>query len=958
MKSDRLHGKKTLRINGFLDEFEKDEVKRKVNLLGEFQSFGIALSKKGKGYIGKCPWHQDETSSLSVDQEQGLYHCFGCGESGDVFTLVEKMKGYDFKEALQYLKTKSVAYSSTGDKPSPVGFFPGAGPLVEPSAPFASSIVTPNRQVVLPSLSPSFASEEKAPVPASGGTGVGSEHDTPSQQAEAARDTVEDGLLGVVAAYYHKRLFENPAALEYLARRGLADVRNYERFQIGFADGSVLEKISSKQMKYLQACGILRDNGSEHFARCLVFPVVDDLGTVVSMYGRSIDDEARLKHLYLPGPHRGVFHRKASKVYDEILLTESIIDALSLVELSIENVQALYGTGGFTEEHLRILKDDRVKTVVLALDSDEPGQSASEKHKEKLLTEGFRVKVVSPAACTPEGTPCKDWNELLHTSVDAAKIKSALENAAVFENTAEQSGEFFQAIKDELHWVFTIGEITYRMAGVKDVFIGSLRVSIKAERGDERYFDNLDLYAARGRRSYAGELASVFNLEPRRIEKDLVRMLEYLEDERDRKLRVNGAEVVPVMSEADRELGMSFLKSPRLFEEIVEDLSTLGYVGEDLNKQLLYVAASSRILDDPISVLILSQSASGKSMLVDTVKKLMPPEDVIAVTSLSDQALNYIPSLSHKFLVLGEAVHNDIIEHQIREMLSGKELSRLVTVKEENTGKMMSREVKTPAIVSAVMSGTNHRINPENASRCFVVNADESEEQTKRIHAAQREKHSLERIFTKSTVVPLIIRKHHAAQRLLKKMVIVNPFERHLSFPTTLMRTRRDNDRFIDLIVANCHERQYQKEVQRVDGMEYIECDLEDYRIAYNVMVNGVLSSTMLEIPRGALDLYESMRELSRTIAKKRQLAFHEATFTQRDVREHTGQSQTWIRTHLRVLVEYEYVVVSRGGTERMRGFYRLRADEAIKQLDTSMIPTVEQMAKLIAASNGHEQAS
>ena len=71
-------------------------------------------------------------------------------------------------------------------------------------------------------------------------------------------------------------------------------------------------------------------------------------------------------------------------------------------------------------------------------------------------------------------------------------------------------------------------------------------------------------------------------------------------------------------------------------------MDTLGYVGEDLNKILLYLAASSRILDDPISVMILSQSASGKSMLVSTLKKLIPPEDVISLTSLSDQALNYI----------------------------------------------------------------------------------------------------------------------------------------------------------------------------------------------------------------------------------------------------------------------------------------------------------------------------
>ena len=219
-----------------------------------------------------------------------------------------------------------------------------------------------------------------------------------------------------------------------------------------------------------------------------------------------------------------------------------------------------------------------------------------------------------------------------------------------------------------------------------------------------------------------------------RVERDLVLILERLEAERDTALRMGNKKAVVEMSATDRALGLSLLTDPQLFSRIVEDLSALGYVGEDLNKELLYLCASSRKLDDPISVLILSQSASGKSFLVDSVKKLMPPEDVVAVTSLSDQALNYIDDLTHKFLVLGEAVHGDVVEHQIREMLSGKELSRLVTIKDPESGKMQSRVVRTPVIVSSVMSGTNQAVNPENASRCFLVNADETRSQTARIH--------------------------------------------------------------------------------------------------------------------------------------------------------------------------------------------------------------------------------
>ena len=79
------------------------------------------------------------------------------------------------------------------------------------------------------------------------------------------------------------------------------------------------------------------------------------------------------------------------------------------------------------------------------------------------------------------------------------------------------------------------------------------------------------------------------------------------------------------------------------------------------------------------------------------------------MTSLSDQALQYLPedALLHKFLVMGEAVHSEVVEHQVREMLSSRELSRLVTLKDERTGELSSRMVRKPVVVSCALSTTN-----------------------------------------------------------------------------------------------------------------------------------------------------------------------------------------------------------------------------------------------------------
>ena len=543
------------------------------------------------------------------------------------------------------------------------------------------------------------------------------------------------------------------------------------------------------------------------------------------------------------------------------------------------------------------------------------------------------VRTTVPAESPPAGAP------------PVAVAIQATDTSSAAAAPVAAASEELRFERDGLFQVFTIGALEYRVGGVRQLFVTSLKVNIRASTGGSSYYDSLDLYAAKSRSGFAQALARTFGTELARVEKDLVLILEYLERERDEALKTGNRKAVAPVSAADRELGLSLLRDSRLFERIVEDMSALGYVGEDLNKVLVYLAASSRKLDDPISVLILSQSAAGKSYLVDTVRRLMPEDEVVAVTSLSDQALNYIDDLTHKFLILGEAVHGEVVEHQIREMLSGKELSRLVTIKDPETGKMQSQVVRTPVIVSSVLSGTSHNINPENASRYFVVNADESREQTERIHEAQREKFSLEHLRAGAGAAETIIRTHQAAQRLLSKVAIVNEFAPHLGFPTNLMRSRRDHDRFLDLIASVCFVRQYQKKTETVGGREYIRCDLEDYAVAYRIMVDGVLASTMRELPAGAQLLYEELRKLARSEAKKQRVETEEVALTQRQIREYTGLGQTWVRTNLRQLVDYEYLSVARGGAERSKGFYRLRSDESIGGTDFSMIPSPEEMA-------------
>ena len=305
--------------------------------------------------------------------------------------------------------------------------------------------------------------------------------------------------------------------------------------------------------------------------------------------------------------------------------------------------------------------------------------------------------------------------------------------------------------------------------------------------------------------------------------------------------------------------------------------------------------------------------------------------------------------LLNKFLVLGEFEHSEVVEHQIREMLSRKELTRFVTLKDDKTGRMRSELIRTQLIVSCVLSSTRRNINPENLSRFFVINTDESRLHTKRIMKEQRQKDLIDKVISKKKDLNNIVSKHHAAQLLLKKLVVVNEYAPLIDFPDMLVRVRRDHMRFLNLIKSVCFLRQYQKEVKIKDGLKYIECDLKDYSIAYRIMVDGILASTLLEIPKSAVELYEAIREMVKTMSRESELKAVDISFTQRQVREHTKYGHSWIKQNLRILIEYEYLLVCRGGGARSKGFYKLNVDEEISKLDVSMIPEPAKLKELLA---------
>jgi DNA primase catalytic core len=327
-----------------IPEAEIERVKRETDLMALIRSRGIELRRHGtKDLIGRCPFHDDgQTPNLIVSADKGLWHCMACGKAGNAIQFVAQHDGLSFRHAFELLAEGHGA---------------------------------------------AFAAQAAA------------RHSTVPRLACPLDPAVDDAtLFGQVVAYYHERLNSTPVAREYLAARGLDDPETMARFQIGFADRSLGLRLPYRNRdegetlrQRLQQLGLWRESGHEHFNGCVVVPFQDAGGKVVSLYGRRVTPGV-VRHLYPPGPHRGLFNREAFE-HDEVILCEAVLDALTFWRHGFRNVSALFGTEGLTDELWEAL--GRVKRVRLAYDADEAGERAAERDAERLRGVGievFRIK--------------------------------------------------------------------------------------------------------------------------------------------------------------------------------------------------------------------------------------------------------------------------------------------------------------------------------------------------------------------------------------------------------------------------------------------------------------------------------------------------------------------------------------------------------------------------------------
>ena len=913
-------------------------IREEVQLERLAEARGVELRRHGADLMGRCPFHDDREPSLVLTPGKNLWHCLGeCQTGGSPIDWVMKAEGVSFRHAVEILRAEHFPTTPSLDGP-------------------------PQRSSV-PKLAP--------PVDL---------------------DADDRELLAQVIGYYHQTLKESPEALGYLEKRGLVHPELVDRFKLGYANRTLGYRLPAMNRKAgqeirsrLQKLGVLRDSGHEHLNGSLVVPILGEGGEVLGAYGRKITPAHQLRagtplHLYLPGPHRGVFNVEAVVSSKEVVLCESLIDALTFWCAGFRNVTASYGVEGFTHDHLAAFKTYGTEHVLIAYDRDEAGDRAAESLAKKLMAEGvgcsrvqfpkgmdaneYALKVqpaakalglllrtaawmgngakpASAAAAVPAEVaappPATPVSESPFAPIPAVPAVCTFEQPAPLAAKEEKPHAEAGATTPDLDEVLVpLGDRRYRLRGLrKNLAWGVLKLNVLVTReGPEAealfappsplsgfFVDTLDLYSARQRAAFEKQAAHELGLIEETIKRDLGQLLRRAEELQQESIRktLEPQEKPVLLSEEETTEALAFLRDPKLLARILEDFETGGLVGEDTNKLTAYLAAVSRKLDKPLAVIVQSSSAAGKSALMEAVLGFVPEEEREKYSALTGQSLFYFgegKSLRHKILAIAEEEGAEKAGYALKLLQSEGELSIASTGKDPQTGRLVTQEYRVEGPVMIFLTTTAIEIDEELLNRCLVLTVDESREQTRRIHELQRRASTLDGILA-SRRKPKALKVHRNAQRLLRPLLVHNPYASRLTFLDEKTRMRRDHVKYLKLIEAIALLFQYQREVKSltVDGeiVEYVEATLADVGLA-NRLASEVLGRSLDELPPQTRRLLVHLDDLVTSVCGKQGVAREDLRFSRRDVRIATGWGDTQLRIHLDRLAALEYVLVHRGG--------------------------------------------
>lgn len=914
--------------------------KQAADLVALMREDGMEFKRSGKDQVCRCPFHDDERPSLRVTPKAkggpDLWNCPACHTGGDALQWLIKFRKLSFRAAAELLRERAGAAA--------------------PALAGASGLPCP--------LHPDMGKEEMLAAV------LAYYHQRLMDEATGAEGRAYLASRGLEDAELVRRFALGVADRSLGLRLPIAQLKaglaiRTRLIELGLYRGSGHE--------HLNGCAVVPIRSAQAGASRFVKAYGRSLQ-------RRTDG---IKHLYLSGPHAGLLNPEGYALAahpagpGHLVLCEAPLDALTLWAGGIRHCDCTWGTQGFTGDHLAALNAAQVREVRLAFDRDEAGDLGAAAVAEQLRPLGiacYRVElprgldVNAYAMQFPDkeerrealaqaircasfihgngggGSAAADGSRETGDGRAATQAKAAAAPAAAPSSVApsaaaspasspvsglpspvfciEHAADFAEVVATAQ------GERVYRVRGLPaNTGPERLKVSVKVwlqSNPSAMHADSLDLSQARARASFIAETAREVGESDGVIKSDIAKLfgeLEAMRDglnaERDKPRPV--ASAADSMSAEDREAALALLRSPDLLQRIVADFAACGVVGEETNKLVGYLAATSRLLPRPLAIVVQSSSAAGKTSLLDAVLALMPDEAQVRYSAMTGQSLYYMggESLKHKILAIAEEEGAEQASYSLKLLQSEGKLA-IATPSKDAQGQIKTERYEVEGPAAIFLTTTAADVDEELLNRCLVLTVDEDREQTKRIHEQQRKAETLDGLKMSLTRAR-ILRLHQNAQRLLESVKVVNPFAERLTFLDGKTRARRDHPKYLALIrtlaLLHQHQRPRHEHTDPATGeiVQYIEATREDIAAA-NRLMGEVLGRSLDELPpQGRRLLGVIYREVKRQADKSGAKVWEQA-FTRREARGWTGWTDAQVRRHLEKLVEMEYVTQRKVG--------------------------------------------
>jgi len=506
---------------------------------------------------------------------------------------------------------------------------------------------------------------------------------------------------------------------------------------------------------------------------------------------------------------------------------------------------------------------------------------------------------------------------------------------------------------------YTTGELGFTiLGGIKLEGLDRLRVTLKIEVLDRKFKQflnnpdiadlalrqNLDLYNDTQTEKLIRRTADRLEIGSTAIAKAIADITSQLEVYRLEQIEAGAVNTKPsgkLLTPEETAQAIDFLTEPNLMKRTNKAIGESGMIGEEQNRLLMFIIFTSRKLNQPLHIISLGSSGTGKTHLQEKVSELIPDEDKLEITTLSENAFYYFGQreLSHKLILIEDLDGAMNVLLPLRELQSKKRISKTVTFKDtRGITKTITLTVEGPVSVGGCT--TRERIYEDNSNRSFLIYLDESPEQDEAIMQYQKMRSAgLVDMETEHKIRTLL----QNCQRVLKPISIRNPYAPLLQLPKEVFKPRRTNKHYLDFIESVTFYHQYQREEKTDEstGEVYIETTLEDIAEANSLMKEVLLRKS--DGLSGACRNY--FEELKKHLEKQK-----ETTFTNRS----TGQAlriahSTIKRYHLELLTAG--LIKLNADKKTKSHWYEILSSEEYQALKTRIATVLDDIYKQLTAN-------